>query len=80
MYLPVFDPVSEVLRLVEEVLSERVVGDELDVAALVEFAPAVVLLTKHHADAQVLDGADHVLVGQQKPPHAAGIFLLYLSR
>ena len=77
-FSPVLDPVGEVLRLVEEVLSEGVIGDELDIAALVQLASAVVLLPEHHADAQVLDGPDHVLVSQQEPPNPAGVLLLYL--
>ena len=51
LFSPVFDPVGEVLRLVEEVLSEGVVCHKLDVAALIQFAPAVVLFAEHHADA-----------------------------
>ena len=62
---PVLDPVGKVLRLVEEVLAEGVVGDELDVTALVQLAAPVVLFAKHHTDAQVLDGPDHVLIGEQ---------------
>ena len=66
---PVFDPVREALAGVEEVLSKSVVGDEAEVAVVVEVAPAEVLLPKHHADTQVLDRTDQVLVGQQRPPN-----------
>lgn len=79
-FVPVGDPEFEVLARVEEVVAESIISDEGNVALLVESSAPEILKPKNHRDAQVFDGSDDILVGQQRPPHTRRVLFVDFAR